>query len=240
MKKTVAVTTLFVLLVAAWAVLLNTLRSCETVLFPTSVYELFGQTDNEMGGFSTCQIKKTDSSIVAEVNIHSGMAYPYAGIGFNLMSVNNRPAVDFFDFSNFDSVEIAVETGRMRNITVRILTDDPVYSKGGVYGSYRPIQKSLPVVDGRLKFSIHDLKVPDRWFAARGLEEDDGQKHFQRGVIFEVLNGEGTMLGIPDEITLKGVKLWGEKQNFVTMMYFVLGVVSLLWMTALVYLRRRK
>lgn len=240
MKKIVAVTTLFVLLVVAWAMLLNALRSSEVILFPTSTYEIFGQTDNEMGGFSTCQLVRTDSSITAEVNIRSGMAYPYAGIGFNLMSVNNRPAVDFFDFSEFDSVEIVVETERMRNITVRILTDDPVYSKGGVYASYRPVQKSLPVSSNGLKFSIHDLKVPDRWFATRGLEEDDGLKYFQRGVAFEVLNGERTMLGIPDKIVLKGIKLWGEKQSFVTMMYFILGAVSLLWMTALVCLRRRK
>ncbi|MCF0221504.1 MAG: hypothetical protein HUK19_04340 [Fibrobacter sp.] len=240
MRKFAVSTFLFLLLLVLWAVVLAVFRGNEQVLFPDCAYEVYALTDGEVGGFSTSELARGDSEITAAVNVRSGMAYPYAGIGFNLMSVGNRPATGFFDFSRFDSVEVIAETGRMRNVSVRILTHDPVYSKDNVYGSYRPLQKSFAVSNGGVKMSLHELNVPDRWFAALGLEENDGLKYYGRGVILEVFNGEGTLLGIPDEIKLQGIRLWGEKHAFVSTMYALLVILALTWIASIVYIRRRK
>lgn len=236
--KMAAVTVAMLLLAAAWGALFCKFRATEYVMFPSGTFEVYALTDRDMGGFSTSELSQGDSGITAKVNIRSGMAYPYAGIGFNLMSVNKRPATGFFDFSQYDSVEVNVETGRMRNVTLRILDNDPMYSKENVYATYRPLQKSMPVGEGGFKMALFDLKVPDRWLAAQGLEKDDGLKYFQRGVLVEIANGEGTMLGIPDEILLKGVRLWGVNRGFVSAMYAVAIVLALLWIGLLIYLYR--
>lgn len=240
MRKILIATSLFFVLEALCAFLLTSFRSNEQILFPGDVYEVYALTDKDVGGFSVSELTKTDSEIKASVNIRSGMSYPYAGIGFNLMSENKRPAAGFFDFSRFDSIEVAVETGRMRNVAVRVLTNDPVYSKENVYASYRPLQKSVPVGKDGVKMSIHELEVPDRWFAALGMDENDGLKYFQRGLLLEISNGEKTMLGIPDEIKLKGVRLWGENHGLVKTMYALFVVFAMLWIATLIYLRRRK
>lgn len=240
MKKIALSTSLFALLLVLWVVLLSAFRENELTLFPSSTYEIYPLTDNDMGGFSTSELTVGDSVISAAVNIRSGMAYPYAGIGFYLMSVNNRPSANFFDFSKFDSMEVSVETERMRKVSVRVLNNDPVYSKDNMYVSYRPVQKSFAVGYGVIALSMQDLSVPDRWFAVHGLDKDDGMKYFQRGVMLEVTNGEGTMLGIPDEIRLKGVRLWGENHGFVKVMYALLACLVLLWIISVIYLRRRK
>lgn len=239
MKSFAAPTTLLVILASLWIAAFFSFRSNELTIFPSDVYEVYALTDRDMGGYSVCELTQTDSVITADVNVRSGMAYPYAGIGFNLMSVNKRPSADFFDFSRFDSIEVLVETGRMRNVTTRMLNNDPVYSKDNLYASYRPLQKSTAVGKGVVALSLQDLNVPDRWFADRGLDKDDGMKYLQRGVMLEVSSGEGTMLGIPDEIKLRGVRLWGENHSFVTVMYVVLGLMLLLWIASLIWIRRR-
>ncbi|MCQ2125025.1 MAG: hypothetical protein MJZ25_12665 [Fibrobacter sp.] len=239
MKSFAAPTTILAILASLWVAAFFSFHSNELTIFPSNVYEVYALTDRDLGGFSVCDLKQTDSVITADVNIHSGMAYPYAGIGFNLMSVNKRPSADFFDFSRFDSIEVLVETGRMRNVTTRMLNNDPVYSKDNLYASYRPLQKSTAVGKGVVALSLQDLNVPDRWFADRGLDKDDGMKYLQRGVMLEVSSGEGTMLGIPDEIKLRGVRLWGENHSFVTVMYVVLGLMLLLWIASLIWIRRR-
>ena len=48
-----------------------------------------------------------------------------------------------------------------------------------------------------------------------------------RGMYFEITNGEGTMLGIPDEITVRSIKLWGENRTFKALMIVALVVILL-------------
>lgn len=239
MKSFAAPTILFVILASLWVAAFLGFRANELTISPTTTYEIYALTDRDVGGFSDCELVRADSVITANVNIHSGMAYPYAGVGFNLMSVDHRPSADFFDFSRFDSIEVLVETGRMRNVSVRVLNNDPIYSKDNEYASYRPLQRSTAVGKGVVSLSLQDLNVPDRWFAIRGLDKDDGMKYLQRGVMLEVFNGEGTMLGIPDEIKLFSVRLWGVNRGFVMTMYVVLGLMVLLWIASLIWIRRR-
>lgn len=240
MKKIAVVTIVFLLLLATWSFILCRYRYNEQVLFPAGAFEVYALTDNSAGGFSTCALSRTDSSITADINIRSGMAYPYAGVGFNLMSVNNRPAVNFYDFARFDSLVIEVETVRMRNISVRLLNNDPVYSKANAYLSYRPLVASTAVgtFSKPTKLSLLDFKVPEWWLSAQGLENDDGQRYMDRGVILEVFNGEGTLRGIPDQIELRSIKLFGINRNFVNLMIVVLALMVIVFVVAVAYFYR--
>ena len=133
LKKIVIASATFVVLLAVWVILFVQFRATEQVLFPGGTYQVYAVSDTTVGGFSNVELTQTDSVISARVNIRSGKAYPYAGMGINLLSVNNRPASGFFDFSDFDSLVIDVETERMLRIGVKILNDDPVYSQKNVY-----------------------------------------------------------------------------------------------------------
>ena len=231
MKKIAIATALLVVVLVVWLALFLKFSASEQVLFPGGTYQVYAVSDANVGGFSTVELSNQDSVISARVNIRSGMAYPYAGMGVNLLSVNNRPANGFFDFSDFDSLVIDVETGRMRRVGIKILNDDPVYSKKNVYQSYRPMVAQAPVqIHGKASsasVSMLDFKVPEWWLAMQGLDEDDGLRYMNRGMFFEITNGEGTMLGIPDEIVVRSIKLWGENRTFKALMYVALVVLVL-------------
>lgn len=229
LKKIVIASVAFVVLLAVWVVLFVQFRATEQVLFPGGTYQVYAVSDTTVGGFSNVELTQTDSVISARVNIRSGKAYPYAGMGINLLSVNNRPASGFFDFSDFDSLVIDVETERMLRIGVKILNDDPVYSQKNVYQTYRPMVAQSPVGKNGAAISMLDFKVPEWWLAMQGLEKDDGLRYMNRGMYFEICNGEGTMLGIPDEITVRSIKLWGENRNFKALMIVALVVVLLMY-----------
>ena len=233
MKRIVVASVAFVVLLVAWIVLFVKFGTSEQQLFPGSTYQVYAVSDASVGGFSTTELSHGDSLISARVNIRSGMAYPYAGVGINLLSVNNRPASGYFDFSDFDSLVIDVETGRMQRVSVKILNDDPVYSKKNVYQSYRPMVAQAPVqIRGKksgVAISMLDFKVPEWWLAMQGLDEDDGLRYMNRGMLFEICNGEGTMLGIPDEIVVRSIRLWGENRTFKALMYVALVVLVVVY-----------
>ena len=226
MKRIVLASAALVVLIALWVALFVTFRSTEQVLFPGGTYQVYPVTDSTVGGFSTVELSQSDSVISARVNIRSGMAYPYAGMGVNLLSIHNRPASGYFDFSDYDSLIIDAETDRMRKIGVKILNDDPVYSQKNDYRSYRPMVSQVQVRKNVVAVSMLDFKVPEWWFAMQGLEKDDGLRYMNRGMLFEITNGEGTMLGIPDEITVRSIKLWGENRTFKALMYVALAVIA--------------
>ena len=231
MKKIVIASGALVVLLVAWICLFVKFGASEQILFPGSAFQVYAVSDANVGGFSTVELSNQDSLVSARVNIRSGLAYPYAGVGINLLSVGNRPASGFFDFSNFDSLVIDVETGRMQRIGIKILNDDPVYSKKNVYQSYRPMVAQAPVIIRDKKslasVSMLDFKVPEWWLAMQGLDKDDGLRYMNRGMFFEITNGEGTMLGIPDEIMVRTIKLWGENRTFKALMIVVLVVILL-------------
>ncbi len=226
MKRIVLASAALVVLIAVWVALFVTFRSTEQVLFPGGTYQVYPVTDSTVGGFSTVELSQSDSVISARVNIRSGMAYPYAGMGVNLLSIHNRPASGYFDFSDYDSLIIDAETDRMRKIGVKILNDDPVYSQKNDYRSFRPMVSQVQVRKNGVAVSMLDFKVPEWWLAMQGLEKDDGLRYMNRGMLFEITNGEGTMLGIPDEITVRSIKLWGENRTFKVLMYVALAVIA--------------
>ena len=97
MKKIIIATATLVVAVAVWICLFVKFGATEQILFPGGTFQVYAVSDANVGGFSTVELSNQDSVISAHVNIRSGMAYPYAGVGVNLLSVNNRPATGFFD-----------------------------------------------------------------------------------------------------------------------------------------------
>ena len=179
----------------------------EQVLLPTDDYEVFPLTDSALGGFSTSELRRREQMVIANINVRSGLAYSYAGVGVNLLSVRNKPASDFFDFSQYDSIAIDVASERLRTVEIRILNHDPVYSTRGDYLSYRPQVKTVNA-NGITKIALKDFENAKWWLAAQGLDKDDYLAYFERGVLVAVVNGEGALRGIPDEIRIKSLKLW--------------------------------
>lgn len=219
----------FVVVFCIWVVLFVLFKDVSQVLFPAAGFEVYALTDNEAGGYSTSELAVNDSSIAAHVNVRSGKAYPYAGFGVNLTSLNNRP-VGYFDFSKYDSVAVVVTAGRMRSVTFRIMTDDPVYSKSGMYLTYRPLEREVQVGNSfaEIKTSVLDFANKEWWLVAQGLDKDDGLTYFYRAVAFEVFNGENSLRGIPDDIEVKSIRLWGENRNFQRGMFLGAGFLALL------------
>lgn len=220
----------FVVAFALWGLFFTLFKGSSLELFPAKTFEVYTLTDHEALGFSTSEVSVVDSLITAEVNIRSGKAFPFAGFGFNLMSQNGRPT-GHMDLSKFDSLELNVSTSRMNAVGLRILTEDPQYSQKGLYMSYRPLETQVSAGRsfGSAKAAISDFKTAEWWLAGMGLEKDDGLTYLYRAMMLEVFNGQGTLRGIPDEIQVKSVRLWGENHDFKKGMFFGLGFLLLLF-----------
>ena len=221
---------LFAVAFTLWGLFFTQFKGNSLKLFPASTFEIYTLTDHEALGFSTAEVNVTDTLIDAVVNVRSGKAFPYAGFGFNLMSQNGRPS-GYMDLSKFDSLEVEVSTVRMNNVGLRILTDDPQYSKKGLYISYRPLETQVSAGRnfGLAKVAISDFKTAEWWLAGQGLDKDDGLTYLYRTMLLEVFNGQGALRGIPDVIQVKSVRLWGESRDFKKGMYFGLGFLAILF-----------
>lgn len=238
-KKIVFGIVALVALVAAWCVIFLQNKNVSLDVFPAKTFEVVPLNDQETGGYSTSEVARSDTNVVASVNIRSGRAFPYAGFAFNLRSVENRP-VEFLDLSKFDSVEVAVASKRMKSVSLRLLTDDPVYTRKGNLQSFRVLVKnvaSIPYLGSAgakeryasTKFALSDFKVSEWWLTAQGLDEDDGLTYFHRAVMLEVVNGDGVLRGIPDEFEIRSIRLWGVDYHFVKVMVGILFVIFVMF-----------
>ena len=227
----------FLVLLVAWGFFYSRCVGETVELFPERTFEIFPLNDAAVGGFSTSEVQATDTLLISSVVIHSGKAFTYAGIGFNLKSKNKRPVAGF-DLTKYDSMEVHVASKRMNSMKLRILTDDPVYSRNGDYATLRVLEKEIPSSPYLLmggakerfavsKFSLSEFKVPDWWLSSQGLEEDDGKTYLNRASFFEVVSGGSTLRGIPDEMEIRYVRLWGSNAEQRKILYFVLGAILL-------------
>ena len=240
MKNKVAGALFLLVTLSLWVYFFVAFKDSSLELFPGKTFELYTLTDHEALGFSTSEVTVSDTLVDAVVNVRSGKAFPFAGFGFNLMSKNGRPS-GYLDLSRFDSLAVEVSTVRMNSIGIRILTDDPVYSKRGLYVSYRPLEFQVPA--GRnfaeSKAAISDFKTAEWWLAGQGLDKDDGLTYFYRSMLLEVFNGQGTLRGIPDAIQVKSVRLWGKNRDFRGGMFAGLGLWTL-FLVCFIYMVLRK
>lgn len=227
----------FLALLAAWGFFYSRPGNASIELFPKRTFEIFPLNDSAVGGFSTSEVQAADTLLTASVTLRSGKAFTYAGVGFNLKSMNNRP-VEPLDLTQFDSMEVHVASKRMNSVKLRVLTDDPVYSRNGDYPTLRVLEKSVPSAAYLLmggskerfavtKFALNEFKVPEWWLSEQGLEEDDGKKYLDRSVFFEVTSGSSTLRGIPDDIEIRYARFWSNNEKQKEILYVVLGVIVL-------------
>ena len=226
---------LFLALLACWGFFYSRTGSLEVELFPEKTFEFFPLNDSIVGGYSTSEVQMTDTLLVASVNIRAGKAFTYAGVGFNLKSKGNRP-VEAFDLTRFDSMEVRVASKRMNSMKLRILTDDPKYTRNGFYPTLRVLEKNVPSAAYLLmggakerfavsRFSLSEFKVPEWWLSEQGLEEDDGLTYLNRAVFFEIVSGSSTLRGIPDEMEIRSVRRWGDNAKQKEMLIKALGAI---------------
>ena len=90
-----------------------------------------------------------------------------------------------------------------------------------------------------IKVPLTAFKNKEWWLVAQGLDKDDGLSYFFQSAMFEVFNGEGALRGIPDDIELKSIRLWGENRDFQKGMFFALAAMILL-LGAVLYMAFRK
>ena len=234
----------FAALLFAWWCEYSKCGNADVELFPHKTFEIFPLNDSAVGGFSTSEVQMTDTLLTASVNIHSGKAFTYAGVGFKLKSLDKR--LEPLDFTKFDSIEVRVASKRMNSMKLRILTDDPVYTRKGDYATLRVLEKDIPSAPYMLmggakerfavsKFAISEFRVPEWWFSSVGLEKDDGKTHLDKAKFFEIVSGSSTLRGIPDEMEIRYVRLWNDNSQEKKSLYMYLGFILFGLVLFLVY-----
>jgi len=226
----------FAVLLIVWGVFFFRCENASLELFPERTFDVFPLNDSIVGGFSTSQVQMTDTLLTATVNIRSGRAFTYAGVGFKLNTAGRRPG-GFLDLTRFDSVEVRVASKRMNSMKLRVLTDDPVYSRNGDYTTLRVLEREIPSAPYMLmggskerfavsRFSLSEFRVAEWWLSAQGLDRDDGLTHLNRAAFFEVASGGSTLRGIPDEMEVRYVRFWGDSYKQKRNMFVILaGIV---------------
>ena len=228
---------LFLALLVAWGVFYYRCGEASLELFPVRTFEIFPLNDSAVGGFSTSEVQVTDTLLTSSVTIRLGKASSYAGVGFNLKSMDKRP-VGLLDLTKYDSIEVRVASKRMNSMNVRILTDDPVYSRNGDYATLRVLERQIPSSPYLLmggpkerfavsKFSLSEFRVPEWWFSQQGLEKDDGKTYLNRASFFEIVSGGSTLRGIPDDMEIRYVRIWGNNAEQKKILYASLVVILL-------------
>ncbi|SHK52707.1 hypothetical protein [Fibrobacter sp. UWB12] len=234
----------FSALLLAWWIEYSKSGDADIELFPQKTFEIFPLNDSAVGGFSTSEVQMTDTLLIASVNIHSGKAFTYAGVGFKLKSLDKR--LDPFDLTKFDSIEVRVASKRMNSMKLRILTEDPVYTRKGDYATLRVLEKEIPSAPYMLmggskerfavsRFSLSEFRVPEWWLSSVGLEKDDGKTHLNQAKFFEIVSGGSTLRGIPDEIEIRYVRLWSDNEAQKKTLYLRLGSILFGLVVFLIY-----
>lgn len=227
----------FLALLVAWGFFYYRSGEAALELFPARTFEIFPLNDSAVGGFSTSEVQVTDTLLTSSVTIRLGKAFSYAGVGFNLKSMDKRP-VGLLDLTKYDSIEVRVASKRMNSMNVRILTDDLVYSRNGDYATLRVLEKQIPSSPYLLmggpkerfavsKFALSEFRVPEWWLSQQGLEKDDGKTYMNRASFFEIVSGGSTLRGIPDDMEIRYVRIWGDNAEQKKILYASLGAILL-------------
>lgn len=230
----------FAVAFAAWTFAFLHFRASELTVFPQSHFEFYELTDKAQGGSSTASLSVSDSQLDVEVNVRSGVAFPAVGLEFNLKSIDNRPT-GLFDLSKFDSLEVTFSTRRMHSVSLRVLTEDPVYSRSG-RESLRVLTQDVQAgrATSAVKVPTSAFRTAPWWLSAMGLEEDDGLSYLHRSAYFEIVCGSGVMRGIPDEISVSKIRLWGVNRDFGKGMIAGAALLALLLAAFIIYIKKAK
>ena len=229
MTKTIKITILFatslIVLFTVWFLFHSNRLSIYPVgELPNSIIFAYG--DIADGGASTANWAQNDSSLALSLIVRSGIAYPYAGMGIDLISDTKKMSGEFIDFSLFDSLSITLRTRHMKQVQVKLITNDPKLTRVEDPMTARYLLQVIPSERSyqEVRVPVSGFLVPEWWFERNGFTAPDQLKYLERGIKIDISSGSGTMLGIPDEIEIKSIHFFGEN-HFVNRIVFTMGLI---------------
>lgn len=180
---------------------------------PNMPFAAVAYTDAMESGFSEASLKKSDDFLTLDFNLHSGSAHPYAGIAFPLVADFQKLANKFFDLSAYDSVSVVLRTARNSRAMVSILTSDPVITRLDVPGSGRILEAEIPASRSfeEVRRPLSVFVTPEWWYDQVGIKTPDNFQYLNRAFQVQISNGNGGLLGLPDQIEIKSLRFYGER-----------------------------
>lgn len=132
------------------------------ILFPNLQYRAHSFSDKAEGGNSEINYFKSDTNqIHISYTIKDQIKYPYAGVCL-------QPPTGTFltDFSEFDELQIDLESKHSKNLQIYILTHEAGISRNEVPISYRHLLYYLKLKKGRNRYTIpiRNFETPDWWY----------------------------------------------------------------------------
>lgn len=229
MSKNIKLSILYVLCIIALVTIWSLFHSKQLEIFPSNSFPksvIYSYGDESDGGSSTASFTKNDSSLILSLLVRSGIAYPYAGMGIDLISDTQKLSGQFIDFSSFDSLSITLRTKYMKQVQVKLITHDPNLTRLEDPMSARYLLQVIP--SDRSYQNIHvpisSFSIPEWWFERNGFKAPDQLKYLERGIKIDISSGSGTMLGIADEIEIKKITLFGSN-HFLNKMILSLAII---------------
>ena len=229
MSKNIKLSILYVLCIIALVTIWSLFHSKQLEIFPSNSFPksvIYSYGDETDGGSSTASFTKNDSSLILSLLVRSGIAYPYAGMGIDLISDTQKLSGQFIDFSSFDSLSITLRTKYMKQVQVKLITHDPNLTRLEDPMSARYLLQVIPSDRSyqNIHIPISSFSIPEWWFERNGFKAPDQLKYLERGIKIDISSGSGTMLGITDEIEIKKIQLFGEN-HFINKLVFTLAII---------------
>jgi AraC-like DNA-binding protein len=229
MSKNIKLSILYVLCIIALVTIWSLFHSKQLEIFPSNSFPksvIYSYGDESDGGSSTASFTKNDSSLILSLLVRSGIAYPYAGIGIDLISDTQKLSGQFIDFSSFDSLSITLRTKYMKQVQVKLITHDPNLTRLEDPMSARYLLQVIPSDRSyqNIHIPISSFSIPEWWFERNGFKAPDQLKYLERGIKIDISSGSGTMLGIADEIEIKKITLFGSN-HFLNKMILSLAII---------------
>lgn len=214
-KYTAAYLLFLLLLIVLWGLFGTNTK----ILYPLeSGLSISAFQDTLEGGSSSVVFFEKDSSLIAEILVRSGVPFPYAGVKLDLLPPGAALLGKGIDMTRYDSLSIEVSSFRTPGLLLTFLTADPerISSFSANPFSARFLQHPIKT-SGNLKkttIALSDFKVPEWWFARNHILYPDELKYWDRSFALLILNGSGTMLGIPDEFQIKRIEVFGVNRKW--------------------------
>ena len=170
-------------------------------------------TDAMESGFSEASLKQSADFLTLDFNLHSGSAHPYAVVAFPLGADFQKIANKFYDLSVYDSVSVVLRTARNSHATVSILTSDPMITRPEVSQSSRILETEIPASRSfeEVRLPLSAFVTPEWWYDRVGIKTPDNFQYLNRALQVRVSNGRGGLLGFPDQIEIKSLRFYGER-----------------------------
>ena len=229
MSKNIKLSILYVLCIIALVTIWSLFHSKQLEIFPSNSFPksvIYSYGDESDGGSSTASFTKNDSSLILSLLVRSGIAYPYAGMGIDLISDTQKLSGQFIDFSSFDSLSITLRTKYMKQVQVKLITHDTNLTRLEDPMSARYLLQVIPSDRSyqNIHIPISSFSIPEWWFERNGFKAPDQLKYLERGIKIDISSGSGTMLGIADEIEIKKITLFGSN-HFLNKMILSLAII---------------